>query len=272
MKKMIRYTIGAVLMVVALASATDAHAQRYPERRTARQGNRLYDKADYAAAEVNYRKALALNNLLYEADFNLGDAVYKQERYDEAAKIFGRVAADTLRTASEKAEALFNMGNSQFSERKFAEAIESYKSSLRLVPDDKECKFNLAYAQKMLQEEQNRQQQQQNDQNQDQQQNQDNKDNQDNQDNQDNKDNQNNDDRDQQNKNQEPEGDKPEDNKENPGEQPQNQPQNQQGQQPRMTPQQADQLLQAVQGEEDKTRDKMDKQKVVGVGRSGKNW
>lgn len=269
MRKMIRYMIGAVLMVVALASATDAHAQRYPERRTARQGNRLYDKADYAAAEVNYRKALALNNLLYEADFNLGDAVYKQERYDEAAKIFGRVAADTLRTASEKAEALFNMGNAQFSERKFAEAIESYKSSLRLVPDDKECKFNLAYAQKMLQEEQNRQQQQQNDQNQDQQQNQDNKDN---QDNQDNKDNQNNDDRDQQNKDQEPEGDKPEDNKENPGEQPQNQPQNQQGQQPRMTPQQADQLLQAVQGEEDKTRDKMDKQKVVGVGRSGKNW
>ena len=39
-----------------------------------------------------------------------------------------------------------------------------------------------------------------------------------------------------------------------------------------MSQQQAEQMLQAIQGEEDKTRDKLDKQKAVAVGRSGKNW
>ena len=268
MKNMIQHIVMAAVAVLALVWADECFAQRYPERRQTRQGNKAYNKGDYPAAEVLYRKALAENSELWQADYNLGNAAYKQERLDEAAKTWRRVAADSLRSDADKAEALFGVGNALFGERKFEEAVEAYKSSLRLVPDDTECKFNLAYAQKMLQEQQNQQQQQQNDQNQDKEQNQD----QNNDQNQDNNQNQDkNDNRDQQNKDQEPQGDnKDKQQNDKPQQQPQNQPQG--GQQPRMSPQQADQMLQAIQGEEDKTRDKLDKQKAVAVGRSGKNW
>ena len=278
MRNIIRHITVAVVAMVALMYCEECFAQKYPERRTTRQGNKAYNSGNYSEAEVKYRKALAENKELWQADYNLANATYKQERYNDAAKMWQRVAEDSLRTESEKAEALFNVGNALFSERKFEEAIEAYKSSLRLVPSDTECKFNLAYAQKMLQEQQNQQQQEQNDQNQDQNQNQDQQNDQNQDKNNDNNQDQNqdkngNDNRDQQNKDQEPHGDnkddKQNDQKQNPqGEKPQ--PQN--GQQPRMSQQQADQLLQAIQGEEDKTRDKMDKQKAVAVGRSGKNW
>ena len=269
------------LIAMSLFSAEECLAQKYPERRTARQGNEQYDSGDFSAAEIQYRKAIEQNNALYEATFNLGDALYRQQRHADAAKLFGNIAADSLRTEDQKAEALFNMGNSYFGERKFEEAIEAYKSSLRLKPDDVECKFNLAYAQKMLQHQQQQQQQQDNqEQNQDQQeqnkeqnkdQNQDqNKDQQNDQDKQDQQDKQ--DDRDQQNKDQEGDGNKePQPQNNQPKEEPQNSPKGN-APQPRMSQQEAEQLLQAVQGEEDKTRDKMDRQRGVAVGRSGKNW
>ncbi len=268
------------LVAMSLFSADECLAQKYPERRTARQGNEQYDSGDFSAAEIQYRKAIEQNNALYEATFNLGDALYRQQRHADAAKLFGNIAADSLRTDDQKAEALFNMGNSYFGERKFEEAIEAYKSSLRLRPDDVECKFNLAYAQKMLQHQQQQQQQQENqEQNQDQQeqnkdQNQDqNKDQQNDQDKQDQQDKQDKqDDRDQQNKDQEGDGDKePQPQNNQPKEEPQNSPKGN-APQPRMSQQEAEQLLQAVQGEEDKTRDKMDRQRGVAVGRSGKNW
>lgn len=265
MRNVVRHIVMAAVTMVMLAAAEECRAQKYPERRTTRQGNKAYNQGDYPAAEVKYRKALVENSELWEADHNLGNAAYKQERYDEAAKTWGRVAQDSLRTPSDKAEALFNVGNAMFSQRKWQEAIDAYKQSLRLVPDDTECKFNLAYAQKMLQHEQQQQQQQQqqqNDQNQDQ--------NQNNDQNQDQNKDQNND------QNQNNEGDNKDDkgnNKQKPEQKPQEQPQGQQPQQqPRISQQQAEQMLQAIQGEEDKTRDKLDKQKAVAVGRSGKNW
>lgn len=267
------------LVAMSLFSADECLAQKYPERRTARQGNEQYDSGDFSAAEIQYRKAIEQNNALYEATFNLGDALYRQQRHADAAKLFGNIAADSLRTDDQKAEALFNMGNSYFGERKFEEAIEAYKSSLRLKPDDVECKFNLAYAQKMLQHQQQQQQQDNQEQNQDQQeqnkdQNQDqNKDQQNDQDKQEQQDKQDKqDDRDQQNKDQEGDGDKePQPQNNQPKEEPQNSPKGN-APQPRMSQQEAEQLLQAVQGEEDKTRDKMDRQRGVAVGRSGKNW
>ncbi len=267
------------LVAMSLFSADECLAQKYPERRTARQGNEQYESGDFSAAEIQYRKAIEQNNALYEATFNLGDALYRQQRHADAAKLFGNIAADSLRTEDQKAEALFNMGNSYFGERKFEEAIEAYKSSLRLKPDDVECKFNLAYAQKMLQHQQQQQQQENQEQNQDQQeqnkdQNQDqNKDQQNDQDKQDQQDKQDKqDDRDQQNKDQEGDGDKePQPQNNQPKEEPQNSPKGN-APQPRMSQQEAEQLLQAVQGEEDKTRDKMDRQRGVAVGRSGKNW
>lgn len=306
------------MLIAALALAIPAQAQKWPERSRVRRGNRAYERLDYGRAEERYQQALELCDTCFEAKFNLGDALYKQQRYDEAEKIFTALAADSTRSDLDRAHSFYNLGNSLFQQKKYQEALSAFKRSLRLNPADLETKYNYAYTKKYIEDNQqggggggdNNQNQdnqnqdqnqqgdgqndQQNDQNQDQNQqgNDDqNKDqNQDNENNNDQKDqnsdnnenqsdqNQNDQDRDGDGENDDQQGDNDRDQQGNddPNEGDQN-PNEQGGGQNEPQPtglsqNDAERMLDAIQGEEDKTRDKVNAKVGQGVVRSGKNW
>ena len=46
--------------------------------------------------------------------------------------------------------AFYNLGNAQFKQQKYKEALESYKQSLRLNPADQQAKYNYAYTKRLL--------------------------------------------------------------------------------------------------------------------------
>ncbi len=142
-----------ILICFALLVASSSFGQRYPERATVRKGNAQYQRENYVEAEIDYRRALEKRAGSYEAADNLAKSLYKQKRWDEAAQMFAPLAADSI-NAKYAPAAHYDNGNALFQQRKFQEAIEAYKQSLRLNPNDQECKFNLAYAQKMLQDQQ----------------------------------------------------------------------------------------------------------------------
>ena len=260
-----------VLLSMLFVGVHGSFAQRYPERGLTRSGNRDYDKEEYSSAELDYRRALEKNPAFYEAGFNLGDAVYRQQRFDEAAKFFTQAAADSTSSVENTALSYFNKGNAEFMQQKYSEALESYKQSLRLNPDDTEAKYNLAYTKKMLEQQQNQQEQQ----------NQDNQNPQDNRDKGDNNDSGGDNDREQDKGDRNPDDSDKGQNRDNPddgrnpdsgqnGDKPApSQPQDGEG---RISPQEAEQMLQAVQQQEDNTRDKVNEKRGVAVGRSGKNW
>ena len=238
-------------------------AQNMPERGLVRKGNRQFGRERYEASVDSYTRALEAVPNCFEAGYNLSNALFRSERYDKAEQTLKGFVTDSTRTAAERAEAYYNLGNTQFMQQKLQEALESYKNSLRLNPEDMEAKYNYAYTKKMLEQQQQQQQQNQDnkEQNQDnQQQNNQNQDNQNNQDNQDqNKDNPQQDDQ-KQNPDQNQNG-KPD--KEEQGE----------GQQPQggISPQEREAMLEAIQAQEDKTQDKVkEKQGVVVFG--NKNW
>ena len=293
-------------LAVTLFVATDAQAQKWPERSRVRRGNRAYERLDYDRAEERYREAQQLSDTCFEATFNLGDALYKQQRFDEAEKVFTALAADSTRNNLDRAHSYYNLGNSLFQQKKYQEALAAYKRSLRLNPADLETKYNYAYTKKYIednqqgggggggnnnqnqnQNDQNQQGGGQNDQNQDQQndqQNQDqqgdgdqNKDQNKDQNNDKNQDNQNNNDQKDQNSDQ----NKDDQQGENDPKEGENDPQDGEGdpQQGDGEPQpsglsqnDAERMLDAIQGEEDKTRDKVNAKVGQGVVRSGKNW
>lgn len=297
-------------LAVALFVTTDAQAQKWPERSRVRRGNRAYERLDYDRAEERYREAQQLSDTCFEAQFNLGDALYKQQRFDEAEKVFAALAADSTRSALDRAHSYYNLGNALFQQKKYQEALSAFKRSLRLNPADLETKYNYAYTKKYIednnqgggggnndqnQQNQNQDQNQQgggqNDQNKDQ--NQDNQNNNDQNDQNDkgdqNRDGQNDDQQDQNDPNK---GDDPQNEDENDDQQGENDPQdgendpNEGDQQGDQEPQQGDgepqpsglsqndaeRMLDAIQGEEDKTRDKVNAKVGQGVVRSGKNW
>ena len=248
-----------------------ATAQKYPERRHIRSGNAQYEKGDYTEAEVSYLRALEKTPDSYEGAFNLSDALYKQKRYEEAAEISGRLTADSLH-GEHAAQAWFNRGNALFQQRKLEEALEAYKNSLRLNPDDMEAKFNYAYTKKLLEKNRNDQ-----DQNQDQDKNQQDKNqnndqdkngnddrNKDQQQNDDKNDDRNDPDNDKGENERQPDGQRPDDRSGENGQQP---PQ-QQG----MNREEAERMLDAIQGSENDTKKKVDARKAKTVGSSGKNW
>jgi Ca-activated chloride channel family protein len=136
------------------------------DKKLIREGNKSYDNKKYSDAEVSYKKSLGKNQKSYEGNFNLGDAYYKQGKYDEAAKQFETLKSQKKDKKTDAA-ALHNLGNTLLQSQKFQESIEAYKQSLKLNPTDDDTRYNLAYAQAMLKQQQQKQQQQQQQQNKD---------------------------------------------------------------------------------------------------------
>lgn len=254
-----------ILLSVLALLAVGAAAQQYPERRQVRKGNRAYEKGNYQDAAGRYMRALGAAPSSFEARYDLGNALYRQEMYDQAAQVQQQAAADSLAAPADRAHAFYNLGNTQFRQQKYAEALESYKNSLRLNPDDPQAKFNYAYVKKLL-----------DDQNQ---QNQDNKDNQNDKDNKDNKDNQNgNDGQNGQNDPQDgdqQDGDQQGDDQQGDEGQQDGRPDERPGEgapQPAgISPAEQERMLDAIQAQEDKTQEKL-KEKAGAVVRLKKNW
>lgn len=134
-------------------------------------GNRAYEKGNYNDAEVAYKKGLLEDPKSREAQSNLGNAYYKQQRFDEAGRQFGNSAV-AMGEATDRARSLYNLGNSLFKGDKLQESVETYKQSLKLNPNDEDARYNLEMARKKLkQQQQQKNQQQKQDKKQDQQEN-----------------------------------------------------------------------------------------------------
>lgn len=116
-----------------------------------REGNKLYKDKRYTDADSLYRLG-AKDTSSYKSVFNLGDALYKQGKYEEAANNFNSIAQKKLDNLT-RAHAYHNMGNSYLGAKKYKESIDAYKNSLRLNPTDEDTRYNLSYAQQMLKKE-----------------------------------------------------------------------------------------------------------------------
>ena len=254
MKTSLKYGLTAALLVLSSAVAL---AQT--DRKEVRAGNRQFKKGNWQKAEIEYRKAQVKDSLSFAANYNLAGALYKENNFDEAGKSLEKLK-DVASASEHAADYFYNLGNIAVQKKDWKAAVDAYKRSLLQNPDDLDAKENYAYAKQMLKNEEQQGGGGGNDQqnNQDQQQNQNNNDQDKNKDqNQDQDQKQNND----QNKDQ------------NQGDQPK--PQQGEGQgEAKISPQQAQQMLKAVQAREKETQDKVNKEKaaLLKSRQKEKNW
>lgn len=252
-----------IIIYITLQGTTTLFAQQ--EKKYVHEGNKLYQQQKYVEAEASYRKSVEKTKQSVPGNFNLGDALYRQKKFDNAAQKFTEIASSSD-SKSVKAQAYHNLGNSLLEAKKLEESIEAYKKSLLNNPKDDQTRYNLAYAQEKL-----KQQQQQNKDNK----NKDKKDQDKNKD-QKNKDQQN---KDQQNKDQNKKDQ--EDKKDNKDQQDKNKQDQEKkdqenGQQPQpnqLSKEDAERMLEALKNEEKNTQDKLKNKKAKGVkGRIVKDW
>ena len=149
--------INRLLIILPLLLSISSTAQN--KKSLLRTGNDLYTDSSYNQAEIQYRKSLEKDQDYFNASFNLADAVYKQERYSESSGLFDALK-DNAPTNEDLTKIYHNLGNSLFKEQKLDDAIESYKSALRINPDDDDTRYNLALAkQQKQQQEENKEEQ-----------------------------------------------------------------------------------------------------------------
>ena len=166
MKRRILITFLSLLLV----PCSMLFAQR--EASDVRKGNKQYNKQDYSAAEISYRRALDTNKESYAAQYNLGEALFKQDKYPEALAAYESAARmlDKNKDKEQMAKVMHNIGNCQFAQQQYDKAVAAFQESLRANPKDNDTRYNLVKAMEMLQQQQQQQQQNQNQQQQQEQQ------------------------------------------------------------------------------------------------------
>jgi len=229
------------------------------ENHLIRSGNKEYNDGNYKKAEIDYIKSTQAKKASHKGFYNLGDSWYMQKNYLEAAAAF-----DTLRTFKmddeTRSKSYYNLGNSllkagidsaQLAQKVLPQSIEAYKQSLRLNPADTDAKYNLAYAQKLLDKSQKQQQQ--------------------NKDNKDQKDQK----QDQQKQDQQKQDQQKQDQqKEDQARQDQQKQQQQQGQPQQISKEDAERILDALKNDEKQTLEKLTEAKIktMRVVKSDKDW
>lgn len=217
----------SILLSILPAAANDGSTKTV--RNLVVEGNKLYSQENFHAALEKYEQALAMDPSYQYALYNKAVALVQLASDDNkgtsndprkaASEIFKSIA--DLKTNPELAyKSFYNLGNMAYNDEKYGDAVNMYKRSLMIEPDNRPCRQNLLMAMKKQEEqEQNKDQQEQN--------------------------------KDQDKKDQEQQ--------QQPQTQEQQQDQQQQEQQQQMT-QNAEQLLQAMQNKENATRRKVNRE------------
>ena len=123
------------------------------------EGDESYLNEEYLTAEESYRKAQEKKSTT-KSNFNLGNAVYQQERYEEAIQHY-ESTFNIAKDDKERANALYNLGNAQIKAEQIEPAIESYKQANGFNPDDTDILTNLYMAKLMMKQQQQQEQQEQ---------------------------------------------------------------------------------------------------------------
>ena len=143
------------LLLVGILWSTNGHSQDETELESLSntyvyKGNSHFNNS-FLEAEKNYRMALSEMPSNTKGAYNLGNAYYNAELYDEA--LARLLEAARKGTKLEKHRAYHNIGNVLMQDKQCKKAVEAYKNALRNDPKDEESRYNLAIAQECAKEE-----------------------------------------------------------------------------------------------------------------------
>ena len=148
-----------ILVLLFITSSFNLWSQNKVE--LLNKGIEMYEQENYGEAEDYFKQSVEKDNQYYKANLNAGHSLFRQAisllkskdtlavKKLEEAQMFYKNSSSLTENDNQKAESLYNEGNSQLLSQELDKAIESYKKSLRLQPENYNTKHNLALAQSL---------------------------------------------------------------------------------------------------------------------------
>lgn len=133
-----------VLMIISFISL-HSFAQKEKVISLIEKGNEHYRKQEMTLAENEYKKALAADPGNETANFNLANALYRQNKQINAAQLLLSMSNQT-NNKSLLAKVFYNQGVILSKQKNLEQSIEAYKNALRINANDKEARENLQKA------------------------------------------------------------------------------------------------------------------------------
>lgn len=109
------------------------------------EGNKNFDKKNYEASSSKYMEAIKVNEKDFSAHYNLGNSLYKRKMFAEATAEYEK-AEKLATTIPDKAAALYNLGNAHMQTNNSKKAAEFYKQALKQDPYNETIRKNYEIA------------------------------------------------------------------------------------------------------------------------------
>ncbi len=126
-----------------------------------------YKKADYSKALKYYESAQKKAPENVDLSDEMAQSAYKAREFEKAEKIYQQ-SGNSKSSNLKKADNFHNLGNARMKSKNYQGAIDAYKESLRLNPNDNNTRYNLSEAIRQLKNEEKKQENKQDQNNQDQ--------------------------------------------------------------------------------------------------------
>ena len=156
-----------LFLIVILSNSI--YSQTIESKLSLEKGNQSFLKGDFSSSSSNYSKSIVADENNLDAIFNNGNSSLMNGEFEEARNYFKKYI-EKSQSKEDQSKAHYNIGNSFLTE--FAKnnesgqsngeflrkAINEYKQSLRYNPNDKDARYNLSYATKLIQNQENKDQ------------------------------------------------------------------------------------------------------------------
>jgi hypothetical protein len=162
--KIVKY----ILILLVLSLSGNFICQSLESKLELKEGNDAYKKGDFKKSEASYKGSISSDETNLNAIYNNGNASFMSGDFESARENFNNYIYKS-ENIDDKSKAHYNIGNSYLTEYAkemnekgqppsgdFLEnAVNEYKKALRYNPKDKDARYNLSYAMKLIQNQQN---------------------------------------------------------------------------------------------------------------------
>ena len=162
--KIVKY----ILILLVLSLSGNFVCQSLESKLELKEGNDAYKKGDFKKSEASYKGSISSDETNLNAIYNNGNASFMSGDFESARENFNNYIYKS-ENIDDKSKAHYNIGNSYLTEYAkemnekgqppsgdfLKNAVNEYKKALRYNPKDKDARYNLSYAMKLIQNQQN---------------------------------------------------------------------------------------------------------------------